>query len=247
MRLIRTSNLELVEYMGLDVPPYVILSHMWDADEVTFQDMQAQHQKATQMAGFKKMEQCAKLATLAGYEYIWIDTCCIDKRSSAELSEALNAMSSWYQGSAECFAYLADVPPLGPNGKRGEEGDPFLTSRWFTRGWTLQELIAPANVRFFANNWTEIGTKLDLLDEIHEATKIDKKVLLNPSCLPDFSVAQRMSWAATRETTRVEDKAYCLLGLFGIKMPMRYGEGVRAFECLQLEIIQTIHGHSILA
>ena len=145
-----------------------------------------------------------------------VDTCCIDKSSSAELTESINSMYRWYQEAAICYAYLFDV----------QSGDMSSLSRsaWLTRGWTLQELIAPARVEFYSSTWDNLRTKASLKKEISAVTGIDVEVLEGAD--PDrFSVTKRMSWASKRTTTRVEDRAYSLLGLFGVNMPMLYGEG----------------------
>jgi hypothetical protein len=246
MRLLRSTTLESQEFFGSKIPPYAILSHTWEDDEVSFADLKDRQSEATDIAGYSKIRNCCKKATSDGYDWVWIDTCCIDKRSSAELSEAINAMFSWYEGAQCCYAYLADVPGGYSVPVRGPE-DPFLKSRWFTRGWTLQELIAPEKVIFCSQDWTEFGTKETLAYEIHMSTGIPSSVLLNSKNLEKASVAQRMSWASRRNTTREEDIAYCLIGLFHVNIPMLYGEGNRAFERLQLEIIKTLYDQSIFA
>ena len=191
----------------------------------------------------KILEAC-RVAREAGYEHLWVDSCCIDKASSSELSEAINSMYQWYGLSTVCYAYLADVPP----GKDpSEEGSAFRESRWFKRGWTLQELIAPESVIFLASDWTPIGSKLDLVDLVEEITGIPDEALVHWTSLDAFSVAQRLSWAASRETTRVEDSAYSLLGIFDITMPTLYGEGDRAFRKLQEEILRRVPDQSIFA
>ena len=178
--------------------------------------------------------------------WAWIDTCCIDKRSSAELSEAINSMYRWYSESQVCYVYLDDVWPnfqakdtiSRPRYKKFEE------SRWFTRGWTLQELLAPSSLVFFDRSWTEIGTKLSLLTDIIIASGISNSFLEDPR---KATVAQKMSWASGRETTRIEDMSYCMLGLFGVNMPLLYGEGANAFKRLQEEIIKLSTDQSIFA
>jgi hypothetical protein len=137
MRLVNTHSLQLEEFIfdGRGRPTYAILSHTWGKEEVIFFDM-ADLDKARAKAGFAKVEGACSLAASQGYDYIWIDTCCIDKSSSAELSEAINSMYRWYQWAKVCYAYLVDVQ----NPNQLEE------SKWFTRGWTLQELIAPSRV-----------------------------------------------------------------------------------------------------
>src|SRR2546421_7862846 len=152
-------------------------------------------------------------------EFGRVNTCCIDKTSSAELSEAINSMYRWYQGSMVCYAYLAGVPPKALDPQNGIERSEFSRSRWFTRGWTLQELIAPPMVIFLDQEWQEIGTKSSLHGTISTITGIPSNILLGGD-LESASVAQRMSWASKRETKRVEDVAYCLMGIFGINMPL---------------------------
>ncbi|KAM5546022.1 hypothetical protein V8D89_000148 [Ganoderma adspersum] len=189
-----------------------------------------------------KIRWACEVARADGYEYIWIDSCCIDKSSSSELSEAINSMYAWYGGAHVCYAYLADVP-TGDN-HRGRRSW-FRKSRWFKRGWTLQELIAPLHLVFLSQDWTVIGSRHALYDLVQEVTSISEEALLHLSPLDRFSVAERFSWAASRETTRVEDRAYSLLGIFDINMPTLYGEGSRAFRRLQEEIMQRIPDQSL--
>ncbi|KAK4460442.1 ankyrin repeat-containing domain protein [Cladorrhinum samala] len=237
MRLLRTDlsdgRLELQEFAGDCREKYAILSHVWGESELTIQDVQASVGQTKK--GYSKVINCCSRAKSDGFDYVWIDTCCIDKTSSAELSEAINSMYRWYQDADVCYVHLADVPSV-----------PFPDSRWFTRGWTLQELIAPSVVVFVDENWRDLGTKATLQEAIMRSTNIPAAVLAGngPS---NASVAQRMSWAARRQTTRVEDIAYCLLGIFGVNMPLLYGEGERAFIRLQEEIIRTSDDQSIFA
>ncbi|KAI1786210.1 hypothetical protein LXA43DRAFT_1185299 [Ganoderma leucocontextum] len=191
-----------------------------------------------------KIREACAVARANGFRFIWIDSCCIDKSSSSELSEAINSMYYWYGQAMICYAYLADVPP-GEEHER--QGSHFRTSRWFMRGWTLQELIAPGNVTILAQDWTVIGTKHTLADLVEDITNINYKALLRLEPLDTFSIAQRLSWASWRETTRVEDKAYSLLGIFDINMPTLYGEGEGAFRRLQEEIIRRVPDQSLLA
>ena len=244
MRLLHTKKFELQEFGGKEVPQYAILSHVWGKEEVTLQDFKTN--EATKLRGYEKVSKACSVAAADGFDYVWIDTCCIDKTSSAELSEALNSMYRWYQEAEECFAYLADVPQNSVDRVAGVTGPEFRKSRWFTRGWTLQELIAPLSVRFLDREWQEIGTKSDLQRDISEITGIPGSFLLGDD-LRHASIAQRMSWASMRETTRIEDLAYCLMGLFGIYMPMLYGEGERAFIRLQEEIMKVSDDHSLFA
>ncbi|KAH6664093.1 heterokaryon incompatibility protein-domain-containing protein, partial [Halenospora varia] len=244
MRLLHTKTFELYEVGGGKVPNYAILSHTWGNEEVTLQDIKTNG--AENLRGYEKVSRACSVAAEDGFEYIWIDTCCIDKTSSAELSEALNSMYRWYQEAGECYAYLADVPHNSVNRVTGTTCPEFRESRWFTRGWTLQELIAPLSVIFLDGEWQEIGTKANLQRDISEITGIPASFLLGDD-LRHASVAQRMSWASKRETTRTEDLAYCLMGLFGIYMPMLYGEGERAFIRLQEEIMRVSDDHSLFA
>jgi hypothetical protein len=238
MWLLNTSTLKLRSFFE-NIPNYVILSHTWGEGEVAFEDIDQPH--ARSLPGYKKILGCCKLAIQDGFEWAWIDTCCIDKRSSAELSEAINSMYDWYWQSSVCYAYLSDVTE-GDKWKQELE-----SSRWFTRGWTLQELLAPDVVEFYNHAWSMLGTKSKLLKVLERVTKIERKYLLSRESIQEASIATKFSWAALRKTTRVEDMTYCLLGLVQVNMPMLYGEGNRAFYRLQLEIIKQNNEHSIFA
>lgn len=243
MWLLKTDSLELEEFPEEQAPPYAILSHTWDGGEVTFQDMQGPASARSVKPGYRKIAYSCEEAQKRSLQYVWVDTCCINKGSSAELSESINSMFRWYAKASVCFAYLADLPRVK-----------FPSSRWFTRGWTLQELLAPPELEFFTSDWISLGTRLDRAHEISSITGIGEK-FLNPKSqtapkthyddikdlLMQASIAQRMSWAANRQTTRVEDMAYCLLGLFGINIPLLYGEGAEAFIRLQEAILQRVH------
>jgi hypothetical protein len=239
MRLINTATGLFEEFIGRNIPKYAILSHTWEEEEVTFSDMAKRSRK--KMRGYAKIRMTCTLAADAGIQYAWVDTCCIDKSSSAELTEAINSMYRWYQRSVICYAYLSDLSP-------SDSLDAALPScRWFTRGWTLQELIAPSEMRFFDRSWIDRGSKESLCTQLSEITGIDTKVLRHELPLSSIAVAQRMSWTAKRETTRIEDRSYSLLGLFGVHMPMIYGEEERAFRRLQEEIIKSTLDMSIFA
>ncbi|KAI6137299.1 heterokaryon incompatibility protein-domain-containing protein, partial [Pisolithus sp. B1] len=217
---------------------YAILSHRWGV-EVTYEEMTGlmkmdkwKKDEVRNRRGYQKIIKSCEQAMKDGHRWLWIDTCCIDKRSSAELSEAINSMYRWYQDAQVCYAYLNDLDestfPTERNLKR-------LTSPgWFMRGWTLQELIAPKQIEFFNEGWAPIGNKRHLAPVLENITKIPWMVLAGKR----LSVAQIMSWAADRKTTRVEDRAYSLMGLFEVNMPMVYGEGKKAFQRLQLKIIR---------
>lgn len=208
-----------------DIPPYAILSHTWGTEEVTFEDIVGA--KGRTKTGYEKLLFCAQQAATDGLQHCWVDSCCIDRSSSAELSEAINSMFRWYQNAKCCYVYLADVSNNGCNRRTASSESwvpAFRRSRWFTRGWTLQELIAPSSVEFFTKERDHLGNKQSLEEILHEVTGVPIKVLRNHP-LRDFGVEERFSWAATRETTREEDMAYCLLGIFDIHMPLLYGEG----------------------
>ncbi|KAL8376498.1 hypothetical protein RB595_007541 [Gaeumannomyces hyphopodioides] len=193
--------------------------------------------------GYQKIAQTCRIAKKHGLDWAWVDTCCIDKSSSAELSEAINSMFKWYRNSAVCYAFLSD---LDPDAKRDIEGA-LRKCRWFTRGWTLQELLAPGRVFFFNPAWRVIGSKRTLQLILDRITGIEKQALAggNGARLGDYSVATKMTWASKRQTTRVEDVAYCLLGIFNVNMPLLYGEGEKAFRRLQEEILRCIDDPSI--
>ncbi|TBU21976.1 hypothetical protein BD311DRAFT_706275 [Dichomitus squalens] len=191
-----------------------------------------------------KIRDACAFARANGFRYIWIDSCCIDKTSSSELSEAINSMFVWYAEAQVCYAFLADVP-VGED--HTAAGSSFRRSRWFTRGWTLQELIAPWDVVFLSCDWTVIGSKNTLSRLVEEITGIDREVLLHEKSLDSVSVAARLSWASKRTTTRAEDQAYSLLGIFDINMPTLYGEGERAFRRLQEEIMRRVPDQSRFA
>jgi hypothetical protein len=225
MRLLNTKTLELYEFYD-SLPPYAILSHTWGDEEVTFYDLQGgrHHMKS----GFQKIQHCCTKAASYGLEFVWIDTCCIDKTSSAELSEAIISMYKWYENATVCYAYLSDLSVSS-----SEVQSVLPKCRWFFRGWTLLELIAPSSVVFYDAQWVNIGTKQSLLDTISEITGIRTSVLTGSTPLDQCQVSEKMAWASQRETTRVEDRAYCLMGLFSVSMAPSYGEGNRAFRRLQ--------------
>ncbi|KAK6858409.1 heterokaryon incompatibility protein-domain-containing protein [Apiospora arundinis] len=229
MRLISSSTLMIEDFLGSAVPPYAILSHTWDEEEISYQDMLRGY---TGKKGFRKIEKTCKQAVSDGLEYVWVDTCCIDKSSSAELSESINSMFQWYKDSRVCYVYLSDLSTMA--GITTSLG----TCRWNRRGWTLQELIAPRRVEFFDHEWNFRGSKQNLLGVLSSVSGIDESVLAHKTLLSTVSVAAKMSWAARRETTRPEDIAYCLLGIFDINMPLLYGEGAKSFIRLQEEIIK---------
>jgi hypothetical protein len=239
MRLLNAVTLQLEEFFDTDLPPYAILSHRWQDDEVSFQHIQ--DGSGPRKKGYAKLKLCCDQAVKDGYTHAWVDTCCIDKSSSAELTEAINSMFQWYQKAVVCYAYLFDVgkSEISPR-------ENFAESAWWTRGWTLQELIAPSRVEFYSSTWNNLGSKESLKRRISEITRIDIQALGGKD-LNSFSIGKKMSWASKRTTTRVEDVAYSLLGIFQVNMPLLYGEGNRAFKRLQEEIIKQSDDHSIFA
>lgn len=243
MRLINTKTLKIEEFFDGHAPQYAILSHRWVDGEVTLQEMQAE--TGTTKSGYQKILSTCKQAVSDGLAYAWVDTCCIDKTSSAELSEAINSMYRWYAEAEICYAFLNDIAVDDVSSSPGE--DAFAKSMWFSRGWTLQELIAPEHVTFYNASWHGIGTKASLRVAIAAVTQIDVEMLETGANLDDYSIACRMSWASRRVTTRKEDLAYCLLGIFNVNMPMLYGEGERAFIRLQEEIMKHSDDHSLFA
>ncbi|KAL2208302.1 HET-domain-containing protein [Sarocladium strictum] len=240
MRLINVHSYQLKDFFTEQLPKYAILSHTWGDGEVTYQDMTAAGATAQMKRGFKKIAYTCAQARKNGLEWAWVDTCCIDKTSSAELSEAINSMFAWYKTSARCYAYILDHHV-------GQTNTDFTKSRWFTRGWTLQELIAPETVDFYDGDWEHFGTKETLAASISAVTGITIDFLLHKKSLGEASIAQRMSWVASRQTTRTEDMSYCLLGIFDINMPLLYGEGSKAFYRLQTEIWREYDDDSLLA
>jgi hypothetical protein len=206
------------DLIGDEVPSYAILSHTWHEDEVTYHDFT--NKLGKNKRGYEKIEFCAKQARSDGLHYCWVDTCCIDKTSSAELSEAINSMFRWYQNAVVCYVYLSDVSGTVPTSTDVE----FHKSRWFTRGWTLQELLAPTSVQFFTRDEVRLGDKIALREQLAEITGISPKAL-QANNLTHFGIEERFSWAHSRQTKREEDEAYSLLGIFDVQMPLIYGEG----------------------
>ncbi|MCJ1241178.1 hypothetical protein MMC14_009182 [Varicellaria rhodocarpa] len=246
MWLINCRTLALEEIMNYRQEEYAILSHTWDkGEEVQYNEFQNGSGSTTGKQGWEKIKKTCQLALEDGCDFAWVDTCCIDKNSSAELTEAINSMFSWYRGSKICYAYLNDYDASNPYAEMSQ-------SRWFSRGWTLQELIAPARVRFYDKLWRSIGIKSSLAQNLSRITGIDEDILFISKdqnleeLLDQVAIARKMSWAANRKTTRIEDIAYCLLGIFGVNMPLLYGEGERAFTRLQEEIVKNSNDLSLL-
>jgi hypothetical protein len=250
MRLLYTASDGKLSWtedlIGDKTPPYAILSHTWkEGQEVTFaglKDLDNAVDVDTQSKeGYRKIRFCAEQAARDGLKHFWVDTCCIDKANNTELSKAINSMFRWYKNAKKCYVFLSDVE----NDTLEGDGElAFKQSRWFNRGWTLQELIAPHSVEFFSENGVRLGDKESLKQIIHEVTGIPIEALLG-SDLSEFDVAERFSWAANRRTTEEEDGAYCLFGIFGVHLPLIYGEGKdNALERLRSAAILKHKGRS---
>lgn len=252
LRLLNVNTFEFQNKFDVDkIPEYAILSHRWGDSELSFQDMrqtsyeslnQAAKGDKTMSGGASKIIEMCRQARAQRVEWVWIDTCCIDKSSSAELGKAINSMFKWYQEAKLCYAHLNDAE-WNPNDLEGSRAS-FKRSIWWKRGWTLQELIAPREMTFFDKNWTVIGDKASLAQEILAASKISAEHLVD---FKSASIATRMSWASERDTTEDEDMAYCLIGIFDVNMDLRYGEGKGAFRRLQEMLIQNQPDESIFA
>jgi hypothetical protein len=230
-----SKNLKSRVFTHNHIPPYAILSHTWGDEEFLFEDLV--NDTGKDKAGYAKIlfcgEQadrdhigaCNKKAECDCVQYFWVDTCCIDKWKLRELSIAINSMFQWYQNAAKCYTFLPDVsaPMTDAKVHLNTWEESFRNSRWFTRGWTLQELLAPKSIDFFSAESKHIGDKNSLRQIIHEITRIPKSALCNAP-LSNFSVQERMSWMVGRQTTQEDDMAYSLIGILGVSMESRYGE-----------------------
>ena len=240
MRLLKCDGdgeVSLTNHPANNVPSYAILSHRWgeDSEEVTFGDINDRTSKSK--AGYHKIRFCAQQAACDNLPYFWVDTCCIDKTSSSELQEAINSMFSWYRKADKCYVYLRDVPPAGERYENHWEHY-FRRSEWFKRGWTLQELLAPdpESLEFFSRDGERLGNKRELEQQIHDITGIPLTALRGTP-LSQFNVEQRFSWAKSRRTTRGEDKAYSLFGIFDVLIPLLPCEGEeKALKRLKKEV-----------
>ncbi|KAJ1338580.1 HET domain-containing protein [Microdochium nivale] len=304
MRLLNTTTITFAEWEVTELPPYAILSHVWGENEVLYHDIINKNTEKEKKKGYEKVTSTCRQARRDGYEWAWIDSCCINKTDGVELSEAINSMYKWYQQAGMCYAFLADVKPMNPlvmepnpvwqgaaearrnnprwrftdinpsdwevesepvtevaprwqwtsaggSGNRSQDAHDFLDalarSIWFTRGWTLQELIAPQQVVFYNASWTEIGTRKSLKEHLTTITGIEVSALLGGvEILRQLPAALKMSWASGRVTTKVEDMAYCLMGMFEIAMPLLYGEGLKAMTRLQELIFLQTEDYSLL-
>ena len=225
------------------IPEYAILSHTWGADteEVTYRDLIDGTGK--NKVGYRKIQFCGEQASRDNLHHFWVDTCCIDKSNNAELGEAINSMFRWYRDAAKCYVFLSDVPRADVDTTEHSQQllweSAFRTSRWFTRGWTLQELIAPKTIEFYSRDHVLLGDKTSLQQQICGITGIATKALQGDS-LQDFSIPERLRWVDKRQTTKDEDLAYCLLGIFNVSLPLIYGEGrMNAMRRLERVIMES--------
>jgi hypothetical protein len=235
------SDFGLADFFKSAVPEYAILSHTWEQDnnkEVTYAELISGTGRNKE--GFKKIRFCGEQAIKDGLQYFWVDTCCINKQNNAELRHSINSMFRWYRCASRCYVYLSDVSTR--KRKASDQSSEhswelsFRESRWFTRGWTLQELLAPISIEFYCREAKRIGSKSSLEQQIYEITGIPKSALQG-AYLSQFSDKELFSWIEPRQTTVEEDKAYSLLGIFDVQMPLRYGEGIaNAFKRLEKEI-----------
>ena len=298
MRLLNVNTLEFKWFVTgskeQGPPPYIILSHTWVEDEVSFEEHEAwlkarrtdPSTPEPDKAGFRKIKEFCRvcredyhiilehtfwisrartyahkindpgselksihgsedMATLSeAVEWAWVDACCIDKRSSAELSEAINSMYRWYREAAICVAYLVDTLQLAGD----ETAENVALSRWWKRGWTLQELIAPVDVHFYNTDWVHFWSRKGHAREITVISSVDEHLLRDSMEIPskNYPIGTILSWAANRETTRIEDRSYSLLGLLDVSMPLLYGEGDKAFARLRDEVLKDSEDPSIL-
>ncbi|KAF2260546.1 kinesin light chain [Lojkania enalia] len=240
MRLLHfdySKRLASTVFHGKTIPPYAILSHRWGDSEVLFEDLGSNTYK--EKDGYRKIEFCAKQAAQDQLQYFWIDTCCIDRWNLCERSKAINSMFRWYKNAAKCYVFLSAVSVSTAIEETPQQSNweaSFRASEWFTRGWTLQELIAPTSVEFFSCDGRWIGDKTSLKQLVHEITSIPLEALGNCP-LDQFTKSERTEWARNRRTTEEEDIIYCLLGILSIFMPTTYGEGKeKALRRLQVEV-----------
>ncbi|KAK6857285.1 HET-domain-containing protein [Apiospora arundinis] len=241
MRLLNTSTLEF-RWLTEDepTPPYAALSHCWGTDEVLYDDLQ-NTRLFSQKYGFQKLlGACREALDGHNLDWLWADTVCIDRSSSAERAESINSMYRWYRNCSICLAYLDDICSSGTP-------EDMANSRWMQRSWTLIELIAPRQLKFYKADWSVLGTKESLISILSSITHIDQAVLEDAETVDDISIGKRMSWAAQRSARKVEDVAYSLLGIFRISMEVRYGEGNIAFMRLQEELLKTLKDASLFA
>lgn len=243
---LRVGHFNLPSEVGVG---YAILSHVWrPSGEQPYAEVHRLAHEGTKVSDPRlstKVRECHRLARANGLRWFWVDAPCIDQTNSAELSEAISSMYEWYAQASICFVHPPDVPP---DDIIRAPGSAFRRSIYFRRAWTLQELIAPRRVLFLSADWTVLGDKQELADLLEDITGINQDVLTFHRPLSEVSVAVRLSWASHRDASRLEDKVYCLMGLFDIHMTACYGEGAhKAFGRLQVKILERVCDHTLLA
>ncbi|CEJ93232.1 hypothetical protein VHEMI08840 [[Torrubiella] hemipterigena] len=248
MKLLQIQTSRIIEILPPNIPKYAILSHTWDV--VTKLPPPAAIQWAVDVQSKKylallpKIIEASRLALEQGIDYLWTDWLCIDSSSSASLEKAVNGALSLLQQCALCIVHLDDLE----KDSFDEEG--LAQCRYWTRSWTLQELIIPQNVQFYDASWKLCGEKhdADVSTIVSTVTGIPVPVLVEPDALWDTALAVRMSWAARRTCRREEDIAYSLLALAGVTLQVRYGEGSEAtFLRFQEEVLRNTRDTSLLA
>ncbi|KAI1077186.1 hypothetical protein F5B20DRAFT_572336 [Whalleya microplaca] len=213
-----------------NIPSYAILSHTWGPEEVLFADIDKAPSSWQQKVGYNKIRFCAEKAKQHGLRYFWVDTCCIDKSDSIELQTAINSMFRWYRDAKRCYVYLSDVSHIPTDATTADAGGimtwegAFQNSRWHSRGWTLQELLAPAVVEFYSMQGVYLGDKKSLEHQLCNITGIPVRALRGDP-LSDFLIVEREAWVRNRQTKHEEDMVYSLFGIFDVHMPLIYGEG----------------------
>ncbi|TRX87731.1 hypothetical protein FHL15_011381 [Xylaria flabelliformis] len=229
---------------------YAVLSHRWVGQEITYDQLKDEieglrlNTALARTPQLDKIRRATETARNLGIKWIWIDSCCINRANAIEETESINSMLKWYSDAKICITYLDDVQnhehygeALSPKCLGSLERD--SPSIWFSRGWTLQELLSPQDIRFYDKDWNFIGTKMTLAGVLEEITGIDKCYLTREKHFETACITTKMSWMAGRTTTRVEDIAYSMLGILNINMTTQYGEGLRAFNRLQQALLST--------
>ncbi|KAG1818216.1 heterokaryon incompatibility protein-domain-containing protein [Suillus subaureus] len=207
---------------------YVMLSHRWGENEPLLHDIQDKVVYKLKAAGsLVKLQSFCKSARHAGYHWAWVDTCCIDQNNNVELQKSFNSMFVWYHHSALTTVYLSDVPPSAKSGALAK-------SAWNTRGWTVPEFLASRVILFYQQDWMlylddrspNHKESVEIMHELEDATGIDARVLV--AFQPGMRDArQKLQWVSTRVTTVPEDIAYSLFGIFGVALPILYGENAQ--------------------
>ena len=271
IRLLNVKNFQFREYDEGNLPAYAILSHVWYNEEKKIELVYDSFESLPRNANgvpqcpkdqnyakshdkiMKTCQETRKLGEGSGkrVDFVWIDSICIDKRNAGERDRAIRSMWRFYGDAACCIVWLQDVEWSKNNKPRVDQA--FENARWFSRGWTLQELIAPKIVYFFNRSWDLLGTKWSLAAEITSRTRIERK-FLKPEKARSATIAQRLSWAAGRNTTEPEDRVYSLFGLFNVDIEVKYGgpnpreERYRtAFSLMQKEILRDSTDESLFA